>query len=329
MCRRTPKPEPALSRRSLRGSLPSLASLSPMSPLRARRSATGTGHSVPPAPAGKQRGEEARKKRGPDDQVGDRRVQQTVLCEVRLGLQSARREGHQEGLDRGARSARQPRRTPLRPRRSRLSRTQRDRVAVHPRQAVARDLHPIRQARDHRSRRRLALQSEAVPLAAGFGATQRELATLAKVSRQRIGQLVDQVVASTLTTTSIQGQVHLVEEWPQDVMVALRELAHPRDEDDHEAREVTRRQTAVVYGAKRRTAGTMIGPCSSPPRLVRTVTPTPVQTRSTIPIRQDPGTCGYDALAGLAGGACAALAGSSLEPLLVLWVTPSWILRDS
>lgn len=92
------------------------------------------------------------------------------------------------------------------------------------------------------------LQSEAIALAAAYGAKQPELATLAKVSRQRIGQLVDQVDVSALSTTSIHRQVHQVEEWPQDVMGALRELAHPRDEDDHEAREVTRRQTAVVYG---------------------------------------------------------------------------------
>ena len=92
------------------------------------------------------------------------------------------------------------------------------------------------------------LQSEAAALASAYGATQPELATLARMSRQRIGQLVDGVDVSTLDLGSIRDQIRMVEGWPQDVMAALRTIADRPDVDDVERRELLRRQTAVVYG---------------------------------------------------------------------------------
>ncbi len=92
------------------------------------------------------------------------------------------------------------------------------------------------------------LQSEAVALAGAYGGKQADLATLAGVSRQRVGQLFDQVDITSVTKSSLEAQVRQVEEWPQDVMTALVQLARPRDADDQEHRELLRRQTAIVYG---------------------------------------------------------------------------------
>ncbi len=92
------------------------------------------------------------------------------------------------------------------------------------------------------------LQSEAIALAAAYGAKHPELATLADVSRQRIGQLVDQVDITDLSATAIHRQVEQVEEWPADVMSALTRLERPGDWDDPERRELLRRQTAIVHG---------------------------------------------------------------------------------
>lgn len=91
-------------------------------------------------------------------------------------------------------------------------------------------------------------QSEAIALAAAYGATHPELATLVDVSRQRIGQIVDQVDITGLQPSAISRQAHQIEEWPGDVMSALATLAHPADVDDVEYRERIHRKTAVVYG---------------------------------------------------------------------------------
>jgi len=91
-------------------------------------------------------------------------------------------------------------------------------------------------------------QSEAIALAAAYGATHPELATLVNVSRQRIGQIVDQVDIAGLQPSAISRQAYQIEEWPGDVMSALATLAHPADVDDVEYRDRIRRETAVVYG---------------------------------------------------------------------------------
>lgn len=91
-------------------------------------------------------------------------------------------------------------------------------------------------------------QSEAIALAAAYGVTHPELATLTDLSRQRIGQIVDQVEINGLQSAEIGRKAHEIEEWPGDVMSALATLAHPADVDDVERRERLRRKTAVVYG---------------------------------------------------------------------------------
>lgn len=91
-------------------------------------------------------------------------------------------------------------------------------------------------------------QSEAIALAAAYGVTHPELATLADVSRQRIGQIVDQVDFVDLEPSAIGRRAYDISEWPGDMMSALATLAHPADVDDPEYREKLRRQTAVVYG---------------------------------------------------------------------------------
>lgn len=92
------------------------------------------------------------------------------------------------------------------------------------------------------------VQAESIALAAAYGVKHPELAVLANVSRQRIGQLVDQVDITGLRPSEIRRQVDQVEGWPGDVMKGLDQLAHPADVDDIEHRELTRRKVAVVYG---------------------------------------------------------------------------------
>lgn len=92
------------------------------------------------------------------------------------------------------------------------------------------------------------LQSEAVALAGAYGGKQADLATLTGVSRQRIGQIFDQVDVPDLSKTALEAQIRQVDGWPQDVMTALTQLARPQYADDTEHRELLRRQTAIVYG---------------------------------------------------------------------------------
>lgn len=92
------------------------------------------------------------------------------------------------------------------------------------------------------------VQSEAIALAAAYGAKQSELATLTDLSRQRVGQIVDQVDITDLRPSEISRRSHSISEWPSDTMSALATLAHPADVDDVERRERERRKTAVVYG---------------------------------------------------------------------------------
>ena len=91
-------------------------------------------------------------------------------------------------------------------------------------------------------------QSKAIALAVAYGATHSELATLVDVSRQRIGQIVDQVDITGLRPSAISRQADQIGELPGDVMSALATLAHPADVDDIEYPERIRRKTAVVYG---------------------------------------------------------------------------------
>lgn len=94
----------------------------------------------------------------------------------------------------------------------------------------------------------IEVQSEAIALAAAYGAKQSELATLTDLSRQRVGQIVDQVDITDLQPSEIARRSHSISEWPGDTMSALATLAHPADVDDVERRERERRKTAVVYG---------------------------------------------------------------------------------
>src|SRR5690606_11844505 len=70
-------------------------------------------------------------------------------------------------------------------------------------------------------------QSEAIALAAAYGVTHPELATLTDLSRQRIGQIVDQVEINGLQSAEIGRKAHEIEERPGDVMSVLATLAHP------------------------------------------------------------------------------------------------------
>lgn len=92
------------------------------------------------------------------------------------------------------------------------------------------------------------LQSETIALASAYGVRQNELATLAELSRQRIGQVADEVEVTGLHPAALRDQVDQVTEWPGDVMSALVTLHHGGDKDDPERRELQRKQIAVVYG---------------------------------------------------------------------------------
>lgn len=92
------------------------------------------------------------------------------------------------------------------------------------------------------------LQAETISAAAAYGVKQAELADVAQLSRQRIGQIAVDVDATVIDTRSLNGQIHQVDGWPQDVMGALSGLAYPPDREDPARAEASYRQIAVVYG---------------------------------------------------------------------------------
>ncbi len=92
------------------------------------------------------------------------------------------------------------------------------------------------------------LQAETISAATAYGVKQTELAEVAQLSRQRIGQIADLVDATTLNTRSLNDQIHQVDQWPQDVMGALAGMAYLPEQEDPARAEASYRQIAVVYG---------------------------------------------------------------------------------
>lgn len=92
------------------------------------------------------------------------------------------------------------------------------------------------------------LQAETISAGAAYGVKHTELADVAQLSRQRIGQIAVDVDASTLDTPSLDDQIQQVEGWPQDVMGALSGIEHPPEREDPARAEAAYRQIAVVYG---------------------------------------------------------------------------------
>jgi len=92
------------------------------------------------------------------------------------------------------------------------------------------------------------LQAETISAAAAYGVKQTELADVAQLSRQRIGQIAVDVDATTLDVGSLNSQIHQVDGWPQDVMGALTGITYPPEQEDPVRAEASYRQIAVVYG---------------------------------------------------------------------------------
>jgi hypothetical protein len=92
------------------------------------------------------------------------------------------------------------------------------------------------------------LQSETVSLSVANGISQKDLADVAQLSRQRIGQLADAIDPTTLSAASLDGQIHQVDQWPQNVMNALVGTARSLEREDPARRAALRQQIAVVYG---------------------------------------------------------------------------------
>jgi hypothetical protein len=94
----------------------------------------------------------------------------------------------------------------------------------------------------------IRLQSETVSLSVANGISQKDLADVAQLSRQRIGQLADAIDPTTLSAALLDGQIHQVDQWPQNVMNALAGTAHATESDNPERRAARRQQITVVYG---------------------------------------------------------------------------------
>lgn len=92
------------------------------------------------------------------------------------------------------------------------------------------------------------LQAETISAAAAYGLKQTELADVAQLSRQRIGQIAVDVDATKLDIGSLNSQIHQVDGWPQDVMGALTGITYPPEQEDPARAEASYRQIAVVYG---------------------------------------------------------------------------------
>lgn len=93
------------------------------------------------------------------------------------------------------------------------------------------------------------LQSNVIALAAAYGVKQPELATLANLSRQRIGQIAAEVDVAVLKQSELRDAIHQVDDWPQDVMGALGVLARLQGDDEVASlRDLEHRQTTIVYG---------------------------------------------------------------------------------
>lgn len=105
------------------------------------------------------------------------------------------------------------------------------------------------------------VQAETISAAVAYGVKQTELADVAQLSRQRVGQIADEIDPTLLDLASLNRQAGQVEGWPGNVMSALAGLQFPSDQEDPARAETRYRQIAVVYGedeararADRRTA---------------------------------------------------------------------------
>lgn len=92
------------------------------------------------------------------------------------------------------------------------------------------------------------LQAETISAAAAYGIKQTELADVAQMSRQRIGQIAGDVDATELDLRPLDAQIRQVDGWPQDVMDALIGVAYPPEREDPARAAASYRQIAVVYG---------------------------------------------------------------------------------
>lgn len=96
----------------------------------------------------------------------------------------------------------------------------------------------------------ISLQAKTVALAGAYGAKQTDLGVLMNVSRQRVGQLFDEVDTADLSQRVLEAQIGQVEEWPADVMGALATLAQADRDADVDETERAYRQLEIAYGSE-------------------------------------------------------------------------------
>lgn len=96
----------------------------------------------------------------------------------------------------------------------------------------------------------ISLQAKTVALAGAYGAKQTDLGVVMNVSRQRVGQLFDEVDTADLSQRALEAQIGQVEEWPADVMSALATLAQTDSDADADQQRRIYRQHEIAYGSE-------------------------------------------------------------------------------